>query len=135
MKMRKLSILLLLLAPLAAGCANLAVNEKKPPEKCANCHSGSLVFKEWQNSGHANSLRTLLKDLKAGRKCVKCHSADYKPVGIKFWAYANNVPLPRMAGNPVSCSACHKHDSGLESNLMMPADAICMRCHILLCGG
>jgi nitrate/TMAO reductase-like tetraheme cytochrome c subunit len=135
MEGKRRTISFLLLAYLVIGICAGSTPDKEPPEKCGSCHSDSLVFKEWQNSGHATSLRTLLEDKNAGRNCLRCHSADYKRVQLNPWASTSDLPTLKTASNSVSCSACHRHDSGIESNLIMPADKLCTTCHILFCGG
>ena len=135
METRRFNISFLLLAYLVTGiCAGSAFG-KEPSEKCADCHSDSLVYKEWQGSGHANSLKTLLKDTNAGRDCLRCHSVDYKRVQLNPWMSISNLPTLETASNAVSCSSCHRHDSGMESNLIMPAARLCTTCHVLFCGG
>ncbi len=134
MRLGKPTVLFLLSVVLIIGCAGFAAREKLSPENCASCHSDSLVFKEWQDSGHANSLKTLLEDPNASSKCLKCHSADYKHAKRHFWIFID-PPLPENANDPVSCSICHKHDSGIENNLIVSADKICLDCHVMLCGG
>ncbi|MBD3182983.1 hypothetical protein GF312_11880 [Candidatus Poribacteria bacterium] len=110
---------------------------KEPPEKCGECHSDSLAYKEWEKSDHAISLKTLLKDQKSSKKtsCLKCHSVDYVSFSDSPWASRKNITTPETATNPVSCSACHKHDSGFEHNLNVPAEKLCISCHIRFCGG
>ncbi len=113
----------------------LAFADENSGEKCAECHSNSLPFKEWQNSAHANSLRTIQKEPKAGTVCIKCHSADYnRYAGVAAWGARVNLPKPKEAKDPVSCSSCHKHDSGLAHNLVMPPDKLCISCHKFDCG-
>jgi predicted CXXCH cytochrome family protein len=135
METRKLTILSLILAYLVVGICAGSTSDKKSSEKCGDCHSDSLVFKEWQDSGHANSLKTLLKDPNAGQNCLKCHSSDYQRVQVNPWMSTRNLPTLKTATDPVSCSSCHRHDSGIESNLIMPQDKLCTTCHVLFCGG
>ena len=134
MKRAELTILLLLALVVTGICAG-SKPDKEPAEKCASCHSDSQDFKEWQTSGHANSLKTLLEDTNASRNCLRCHSADYKRAQLNPWASMSNLPTLETATNAVSCSACHRHDTGIESNLIMPADKLCTTCHIRFCGG
>ena len=133
---RKFGILLFFVSvALAIGiCAN-STAKKEPPEKCANCHSDSPAFKEWQKSAHVNALKTFLKEPDANKSCLKCHSATYQRFNSNPWLSLNELPEPGDASDPVSCSACHQHKSGLEDNLIMPADEMCISCHILYCGG
>jgi predicted CXXCH cytochrome family protein len=81
------------------------------------------------------SLKTLLKDSGAYQSCLKCHSASYKTVQSNPWESRKDLPTPKTASDPVSCSACHRHDSGIEGNLLVTADKMCTTCHILFCGG
>jgi predicted CXXCH cytochrome family protein len=134
-EVRKAAIFLLLSASLVTGICASSTPDKEAPEKCADCHSASPAFKEWQNSGHASSLKTLLKDPGAAGSCLRCHSADYKSVRLNPWIDPGDLPTPQTASNPVSCSACHRHDSGIKSNLIMPADKLCVSCHVRFCGG
>ena len=135
MEGRKHIISLLILVYLVIGICAGSAPGKEPSEKCANCHSDSLVFKEWQGSGHANSLKTLLKDPNASGNCLRCHSADYKNVQLNPWMSTNDRPTLKTASSPVSCSSCHRHGSGMESNLIMPVDKLCSTCHVIFCGG
>ncbi len=129
----KYIILSLLLAFLAAGV--YAATDKLPPEKCAECHSESLAFKQWKESGHAKTLKILVEDPTAGTSCLRCHSADYKSSQANPWMSRSDFPTLQTATNPVSCSACHKHDSGFQDNLIVPAEKLCTTCHVLFCGG
>jgi len=135
METKKLAISLMLSVSLVIGICAGSAPDREPSEKCASCHSDSLAFKEWQGSDHANSLKTLLKDPNARDNCLRCHSADYKRVQVNPWMSTSNLPTLERVSNPVSCSACHRHDSGIESNLIMPADKLCTTCHVLFCGG
>jgi hypothetical protein len=130
MRQRKFAIPIFLMFFLVA-----VVYAESTPEKCADCHSDSVAFKQWQKSGHANSLKTLLKDQNAGRSCLKCHSADYKSIQTNPWMSTRDLPAPKTASNAVACSACHRHDTGMESNLLMPAEKLCTTCHVRACGG
>ena len=129
----KYIILSLILAFLAAGV--YAASGKLPPEKCASCHSESLAFRQWQKSGHARSLKILLEDSTASASCLRCHSADYKSSQTNPWMSRSDLPTLQTATNAVSCSACHKHDSGFQDNLIMPVEKLCTKCHVLFCGG
>ena len=135
MKWRIFAILFLLSGLLVSDIYISSAFSKEPAEKCAECHSDSIVFKEWQNSNHANSIKTLLADSNASRSCLKCHSADFNRFRFNPWMSLGDLPAPKDAGNPVSCSSCHKHESDIESGLIMPADKLCKSCHVLYCGG
>ena len=104
-------------------------------EKCGSCHSDSAIFKEWQTSSHANALKTLLEAPNARQSCLKCHSADYDRVRTNLWLPKQEQPMPKIAGNAVSCSYCHKHGTKERKNLTIPADKACAACHVLHCGG
>ena len=139
MEAGKFATLLLILTLSAIVIYTRSAAEEKSPEKCATCHSDSLVFKEWQTSDHANSLKTLLKDPDADWTCLKCHSADYKHirklVRSTVWRSVSDMPTPKSANEHVSCSACHKQGSGIENDLIMPVGKLCNACHALHCGG
>ena len=138
MSVTRLMILLLLLPLIANGiCERILADEDA--RECADCHSDSPAFREWQKSEHANSLETLLDVSGAEWTCLRCHSDDYK--GIRelvrntSWESVDDMPTVRSAHSPVSCSACHKHDSGMRNNLAKPANRICNTCHVRHCGG
>jgi len=118
------------------SCVELLAYENSAGD-CANCHS--QVSRQWQSSGHANGLKTLLKEPDSNWTCLKCHSADYrrirKLVRDTIWRSVSDMPTPKSASHPVYCSSCHRPDSSLESNLIRPADKLCTPCHILYCGG
>ena len=135
MNKKKFCISLLFAAFLVIGICAGSSPAKVPPEKCGDCHSDSQVYKDWQSSGHAKSLKTLLKDPNSSQSCLKCHSANYKIAQSNPWASREDLPKPETASDPVSCSACHRHDSGIKGNLIMPVDKLCIGCHILFCGG
>ena len=132
---RRLTILLLLLAFFAVGTCMGSTAVGKTSEKCADCHSDSVAFREWQQSSHVSSIKTLLTAPDAGKGCLRCHSADYERIQSNPWMSLNDLPTPKAASDPVSCSACHRHDSGIKDNLIMPAEKLCTTCHILYCGG
>ena len=133
MKRKRLFISLLIVVFLAIVICAGSNSAKVPSEKCGDCHSDSQIYKDWQISDHAMSLKTLLKESGVYQSCLKCHSASYKRSNP--WVSRKDLPTPRTASDPVSCSACHRHDSGIESNLIMTADKLCTTCHILFCGG
>jgi predicted CXXCH cytochrome family protein len=111
--------------------------DKKPQkEKCAECHADSVQYKEWQNSAHAKAIETLLKEPKSDPRCMNCHSSDYKLYSDKSnpWGVASAPLTPKNATNAVSCSSCHRHNSGLKHNLIMPVDKLCVSCHKFDCG-
>lgn len=131
----KITKLLLLLICFTIVICTGSTPKKEPPEKCASCHADSLAFKEWKKSDHANSLKKLTKDPNALQSCLKCHSSDYNRVQLNPWMATSDLPTLQTASNPVSCSSCHKHDSGIEDNLIISADKSCAACHIRFCGG
>jgi predicted CXXCH cytochrome family protein len=110
---------------------------KSELEKCTQCHShrDSKAYKEWQKSNHAHSLENLLKDSDATNSCLKCHSADHSAMLVNHWLSPDNLPDIKSVKNTISCSSCHRHDSGIEHNLIMPADKLCVACHVHFCGG
>lgn len=114
---------------------SLSVCAGSHPEKCGSCHSDSVIFKEWQTSGHANALKTLVNEPKARPSCLKCHSADYDRVRSNLWLPRQEQPSPETASNAVSCSSCHRHGTEKEKNLTVPVDKVCAACHVLHCGG
>jgi len=136
MEGKKFTISLLLSVSFAFGICAGSMAEEKSAEKCAECHANTNAFKEWQNSRHANSLKTIQKEPKSGTICIKCHSSDY----IRYsqlsgtWGVKAELPTPKTAKNAVSCSSCHKHGSKLERNLIMPVDQLCISCHTYYCG-
>jgi len=140
MGVKKPVILSLLSAPFVIGALVIGIyagstTDEKPAEKCAECHANSTEFKEWQNSAHADSLKTIQKEPKANTACIKCHSSDYNSyVRSTPWGAKVNPPTPQTAKNPVSCSSCHRHDSGIKHNLLMPLDKLCISCHKFDCG-
>lgn len=127
------TFLILLILFVICICAG-SKSGKLPSEKCGDCHSHSPMYEEWQESAHASAIETILKDPDVGRSCLKCHSADYKRIRSNSWLSTKNIPTPQTAGNAVSCSSCHKHGSGREYNLIMPAEKLCISCHVLYCG-
>lgn len=127
---RKLIISLLLVAFLAAGvCAGAQ------SEKCGKCHSDSPAYKEWQKSGHANAIKTLLKADNASQSCLKCHSSDYERARLNPWLSRKDLPTLKTAKDAVSCSLCHKHKNEVEAILTKPVEELCITCHVLFCGG
>ena len=135
MKRKEFCISLLLSVFLVIGTCAGSNAAKVLPEKCGDCHSDSQEYKDWQISDHAEALKTLLKDPNASQSCLKCHSANYKTTQSNPWASRSDLPTLEAVSDAVSCSACHRHDSGIESNLIMSAGELCMGCHILFCGG
>ena len=135
MKRKKFCISLMLSAFLVIGIYAGSNPEKVPSEKCGDCHSDLQVYEDWQSSDHAKSLKTLLKDPNASQSCLKCHSANYKLVQPSPWMSRKDLPTLETVTDSVSCSACHRHDSGVKSNLIMSTDKLCTTCHILFCGG
>lgn len=115
--------------------AGSADDNKLKKEKCAECHSDSIQFKEWENSAHAKAIETLLKEPRSNAKCMQCHSSDYKLYDHKNpWGITTSMLTPKEAQNAVSCSSCHRHDSGLKHNLIMPVEKLCVSCHKFDCG-
>jgi len=119
-----------------------ATSDKNEPEKaktgvekCGECHGNSRAYKEWEKSGHAQSLKNLLKSPDATTSCLKCHSSDHSAILISPWLSPDNLPDIKSAKNTISCSSCHRHDSGFEHNLIMPVDKLCVACHVHFCGG
>lgn len=135
MKRKKFCISLLLSAFLVLGIYAGSNSEKAPSEKCGECHSDSQEYEDWQSSDHAKSLKTLLKAPNASQSCLKCHSADYRLAQPSPWMSREDLPTLETAKDPLSCSACHRHDSGIKNYLVMPADKLCTTCHVLFCGG
>ena len=139
MPVTRLIILFLLLSLITNGICEGVLADKHAVGECADCHSDSPAFREWQKSEHANSLKTLLDASDAEWTCLRCHSDDYRRireiVRNTYWESVDDMPTVRSASNPVSCSSCHKHDSGMKNNLVKPADRICDTCHVLYCGG
>jgi len=128
--MKKLTIPFLLIAFLTVSvCAG------SQPEKCGKCHSDSLIYKEWQTSGHAKALKTLLKAPNARQSCLKCHSADYRRAKANPWLSGKDLPTIKSVSDAVSCSVCHKHEGEKKSSLLMPVEKLCADCHVLFCGG
>lgn len=130
MKMRKLILPFLLIA-----FFTVSVCAASQAEKCGKCHSDSLIYKEWQTSGHAKALKTLVEGRNARQNCLKCHSADYKRAKANPWLSGKDIPTVKTAVDAVSCSICHKHKGEKESVLLMPVEKLCADCHVLFCGG
>jgi len=135
------AIVVLLMAFLAIVISTGSTSSNKvPAEKCGECHSDSPAFKEWEVSGHAESLKNLLEDRYAATKCLECHSSSYKRFKSSPWksgAFRSaDVPLMlETASDGIACFSCHAHDSGVEHNLTMPAVLLCTTCHKRFCGG
>jgi len=107
----------------------------KSGDKCIECHSDSIQFKEWQDSAHAKALLTVQKEPKADARCLKCHSSDYIAYAqTTAWGATPKVVSVKDMKNSVSCSSCHRHGTGIEHNLIMPADKLCVSCHKFDCG-
>ena len=96
-------ILLILLS--ASDLASGRTKDKIAPENCAECHSNSIAFKEWQDSGHVKSLESLLEQADTDWTCLKCHSADYERVREIVrnteWRSVADMPTVNWASNPV----------------------------------
>ena len=105
------------------------------PEKCGECHSDSPGFKEWQKSGHANALKTLLKADGAKQSCLRCHSSDFERARLNPWLSAKALPTLKTAKDAISCSSCHRHKNKEEARLTKPVENLCDSCHVLFCGG
>jgi len=111
--------------------------EDKAGEKCLDCHThaNSVEYKEWLVSDHAKSLKTIQENPKGNFKCLQCHSADYNRYKTEStWGGRVIAPDPKQAKDAVSCSSCHRHDSGIKHNLIMSADKLCVSCHKFDCG-
>ena len=134
MKLKKYIVFFLLFVFLTLSICAGSQAAKFPQEKCGDCHSDSAMFKEWQTSNHAKAVKTLQKDANSDRGCLKCHSADYKRVRSNSWLSGRELPTIETAGNAVSCSSCHRHGVEYENNLIMPAEKLCISCHVLYCG-
>lgn len=107
---------------------------KVEQEKCAQCHGDSREYKEWQKSGHAKSLENLMEASDVAKSCLKCHSADHSTALVNSWVSPDKLPDVDFVTNSISCSACHRHHSGFEHNLIMPAKELCLACHAQFCG-
>lgn len=109
--------------------------EKKSGEKCLECHKDSVAYKEWKESAHAGSLETVRKIRESDSRCIACHSADYNRYTVgSAWGSQVKLPTPKEAIDPISCSACHRHDTGIKHNLIVSADKLCIKCHKVDCG-
>ncbi|MGQ9609209.1 MAG: multiheme c-type cytochrome [bacterium] len=113
---------------------NITADEKSG-DKCAQCHGNSRAYKEWQVSDHAKSLKTIQEIPQADLRCIKCHSADYNSyMNAVSWGVKINAPTPKTAKEPITCSVCHRHDTGIKHNLVMTSDKLCIFCHKFDCG-
>lgn len=136
---RKKFIITFILSTIVIIFACIGATTDKPnkvePEKCAECHKDSRAYKEWEKSGHFKSLENLMKASDVAKSCLKCHSADHSAVLVNQWLSPDKLPDVNSVSNSISCSACHRHDSGIEHNLIMPAEKLCVACHVHFCGG
>ena len=99
-------------------------------EKCAPCHSGTGLYKSWQETRHAKAIDSLKKNNQEGlAACVKCHVTGYE----KNNGFIDYELTPEMSG--VQCEACHgpgeKHISNPmgEKPVRNPGEAVCRECH------
>lgn len=95
---------------------------------CAECHADSPAFAEWRRSKHARSLEPM-KSQKNRTQCYKCHGT--KKEIASDWA--GSLPDTSPPTDPVTCYACHRHDSGLPHDLKLPYDQLCETCHKRTC--
>jgi len=128
--------LLLIIAVLATSAFIVySDTDAKSGDRCAECHAGSIEFKEWQNSAHAKALQTIQKEPKADSKCLKCHTSDYNTYAqSSAWGGPAKPLYVKDMKNSVSCSSCHRHGTGIEHNLIMPVEKLCVSCHKFDCG-
>jgi|GEM_PF-554639 len=100
--------------------AEIAPDEYKGPEFCAQCHQPHI--QEWQNSTHANAFndpvfqQSWVENRSPGY-CLACHATGYDP----------NTGRPVAEG--VTCESCHgTYREGHPATDMMPIDAAAARC-------
>jgi nitrate/TMAO reductase-like tetraheme cytochrome c subunit len=134
MKRGTITFILLIIIFACLGATTDKPN-KTEPEKCAQCHKDSRAYKEWQKSGHFKSLESLKEASDVTKSCLKCHSADHSAILVSPWTLPDKLPDVDSVSNPISCSACHRHDSGIEHNLILPPEKLCVACHVHFCGG
>jgi len=142
--MRKVSILVLMLAALVAGSV-IADGEKKAEKKahdyvgakkCKTCHKAQ--FASWSETGHAKAFDLLSDTEKKDPKCVGCHSTgtDVKGVflegvqceachgGGKDYKSAKIMSKKKWKADPDT----HKK-MAIDAGLNYPKEADCVRCH------
>lgn len=105
--------------------------------KCKMCHNKpdkGEQYNKWMAGPHAKAMESLKGDEKNDPKCLKCHST------------AASVDKSLVAGvkatEGVSCESCHgpgsayksaaimkKRDMALKKGMIMPEEAVCLKCH------
>jgi predicted CXXCH cytochrome family protein len=93
----------------------------------ATCHEEEHhpYYQEWNQSGHALSLSSLLGATGAAEdSCLECHSADY------ILADLAEKPTLATAEYPITCALCHDpHNATNPNQLRWPVDELCAKCH------
>jgi predicted CXXCH cytochrome family protein len=94
---------------------------------CGRCHRTSHhpQWDEWEESGHAKSLRADHGLAARDSKCTECHVSQ--AIVSRFKGKEMGVDADP---EPVDCQTCHDpHGSPNELQLRFPAKELCSKCH------
>lgn len=86
-------------------------------------HKGAVP--QWEASGHATALTTLVNSGHAQDRCFECHSTDYLTAEESGKAF-----VAKEATSAITCVTCHDpHGSSIPGQLRKEAGDLCSSCH------
>lgn len=132
-----------------------AENKYVGVDKCKLCHqseSKGNQYGQWRRTKHAQAYSTLstakAKEFaekqgvsgnpQQSEKCLKCHASATIAYGANLVAEGSNLRLE----DSVQCESCHgpgekywsittmkDHDKAVANGLVVPNEAVCVKCH------